>query len=287
MRIAITGTTGRVGRALAGHFAARHEVIELPRAACDLADPACAGVLSDLDFDVLLNPGGLTNLEQCEDEPDLARRVNAAAPAELAKACRERGKKILHFSTDYVFDGIQPGLRSEDDPPSPLSVYGRTKEEGERGVLAEGGTVMRVSWVFGPEKPAFPDQILDRALVGQELSAVADKFSLPAYTPDICEWVEGLLSAGLPAGIFHACNGGPVTSWHGIAMEIVRFLNEREGMPLPEVKSLSLDEMTAFRAPRPRHTAMSTARLEAVLGRPMRDWREALQQHLASRLLSR
>ena len=288
MRIAITGITGRVGRALATRFsAADHEVIELPRATCDLADPGCSAVVADLDFDVLLNPAGLTSLEQCEDEPELARRVNAIAPGELAKVCRERGKKLLHFSTDYVFDGVAPGLRREEDPPSPLSAYGRTKEQGERAVLAEGGTVMRVSWVFGPERPAFPDQILSRALKGEELSAVADKFSLPAYTPDISGWVEGLLSAGLPGGIFQACNGGPVTTWHGIAFEIVRFLHERTGRPEVDVRELSLAEMSAFRAVRPRYTAMSTARLEAVLGKAPRDWREALREHLEGCLLSR
>lgn len=287
MRIAITGTTGRVGRALADHLAARHEVIELPRAVLDLGDPGCAGVLAGLDFEVLLNPAGLTNLEQCEDDPDLAQRLNAGAPGELAAACRARGKKILHFSTDYVFDGFQPGLRAEDESPSPLSTYGRTKRVGEERVLTEGGTIMRVSWVFGPEKPAFPDQILARALAGEELSAVADKFSLPAYTPDIAEWAEAWIMGGTPGGIFHACNGGPVTSWHGIATEITGFLRERTGRSIPEVKALQLNDMKVFRAPRPRHTAMATKRLEALLGHPPRDWREALHRHLESRLLSR
>lgn len=287
MRIAITGTTGRVGRDLAGFFSAGHSVIELPRARLDLADPRCAGVLRELDFDVLLNPAGMTGLEQCEDEPELARRVNALAAAELAGVCKERGKKILHFSTDYVFDGKLPGLREEGETPAPLSVYGRTKEEGERGVLAAGGTVMRVSWVFGPGKTAFPDQILSRALAGEPLSAVADKYSLPAYTPDICGWVGGLLSAGLPPGIFHACNSGPVTTWHGIALEIAGIFHERTGRPRPEVQALEMESMTAFRAARPRHTAMSTKRLENLLGRPARDWREALRQHVESRLISR
>jgi len=287
MHIAITGTTGRVGRALADRLAVRHTVTELPRALLDLNGLDVAGALAEVDFDVLLNPAGMTGLEQCEDEPELARRANALAPAVLAALCRERGKKILHFSTDYVFDGRKPGLRTEEETPAPLSVYGRTKEEGERGVLAAGGTVMRVSWVFGPEKPAFPDSIISGALAGRMLSAVADKFSLPAYTPDICDWVEGLLSLGLPPGLFHACNGGPVTSWHGIAVEVVRLLHERAGLPLRMVKDLPMAEMGAFRAPRPRHTAMATGKLEALLGRPPRDWREALRLHLESGLLSR
>lgn len=287
MLLAITGTTGRVGRALADRLARDHEILELPRGRLDLGDPASVEAVADLKFEVLLNPGGLTGLEQCEDDPDLARRVNALAPSRLAKICRDQGRKILQFSTDYVFDGVDAGMRQETDPPSPLSVYGRTKEEGERGVLAAGGTVLRVSWVFGPDKPAFPDLILDRALAGEEVSAVADKYSLPAYTPDLCEWTSAILSAGCPAGIFHACNGGPVTSWHGIAVEIIAYLKERRGLDLPSPKPLLLAEMSAFRAPRPRHTAMATGRLEALLRRPPRDWREALWEHLDSRLISR
>ena len=286
MRIAITGTTGRVGRALANHLAGRHEVTELPRTRLDLAAPGFSRLLEELDFEVLLNPAGLTGLEQCEDDPELAFQVNVAAPAAMAEVCRERGKRMLHFSTDYVFDGLKPGLRTEDEEPAPLSVYGKTKREGEQAVLAAGGTVMRVSWVFGPEKPALPDQILDRALAGQELAAVADKFSRPTFTGDLCEWVAAWLDAGTPAGIFHASNGGPVTSWHGMALEVLAVLAEK-GIAVPPLKALALDEMTAFRAPRPRHTAMETRRLEVRLGKAPRDWREAMRGHLESRLISR
>jgi dTDP-4-dehydrorhamnose reductase len=287
VRLAITGTTGRVGRALANRLKQNHEIIELPRTRLDLADPGSIAQVEKLEFDILLNPGGLTGLEQCEDEPDLARQVNALAPSLLAKICRDRGRRMLHFSTDYVFDGVVDAPRREDDPPNPLSVYGRTKEEGERGVLSAGCTVLRVSWVFGPEKPAFPDLILERALAGGEVSAVADKFSLPTYTTDLSSWTSAMVAAGCPAGIFHACNGGPVTSWHGIAVEILAYLKERRGITLPPPKPLLLTEMSAFRAPRPRYTAMATERLDALVGKELRDWREALREHLDSRLISR
>ncbi|MCW1923236.1 NAD(P)-dependent oxidoreductase [Luteolibacter arcticus] len=284
MRLAITGTTGRVGRALADRLAAFHEVIELPRSRLDLGEDGCERVLETLDFDVLLNPAGLTSLEQCEDHPALAQRVNADAPARLAKACQ--GRPVLHFSTDYVFDGATPGLRHEDEPPSPLSVYGKTKAAGEAGVLAAGGTVFRVSWVFGPEKPAFPDQIVTKALAGQDLAAVADKYSLPCFTPDLCGWVAGWLAAGCPGGIFHACQGGEPVSWHRMALEIVTLLSQK-GIAASEVKALSMAEMTAFRAPRPRHTAMATDRMAALLGKPPRDWRETLREHVEALLISR
>lgn len=284
MRLAITGTTGRVGRALADRLAAFHEIIELPRTRLDLGADGCERVLEALDFDVLLNPAGLTSLEQCEDEPALAHRVNADAPARLAKACH--GRPVLHFSTDYVFDGATPGLRHEDEPPSPLSVYGKTKAAGESGVLAAGGTVIRVSWVFGPEKPAFPDQIVAKALAGQELAAVADKYSLPCFTPDLCEWVNGWLARGCPGGIFHGCQSGEPVSWHGMALEIVALLAERD-ISAPEVKALSMAEMPAFRAPRPRHTAMATDRLDDLLEEAPRDWRLALREHVEALLISR
>lgn len=286
MRIAITGTTGRVGAALAGYFAGTHEVVPLPRGTLDLASPELRPVLDETDFDVLLNPAGLTGLEQCEDDPALARRVNADAPAEMAGFCRETGRKLLHFSTDYVFDGIDPGLRTDEDRAAPLSVYGKTKLAGEQAVLAAGGTVMRVSWVFGPEKPAFPEQILDRALAGLELAAVADKFSRPTFTRDLAGWVGGWLDAGAPGGCFHACNGGPLTSWHGIAVEILGFLAGK-GIGTPPLNALRLEEMAAFRAPRPRHTGMDNTKLASLLGREPRDWREALREHLESRPISR
>jgi len=284
MRLAITGTTGRVGRALADRLAAFHDVIELPRTRLDLGADGCERVLETLDFDVLLNPAGLTSLEHCEDEPALAQRVNADAPSRLAKACG--GRPVLHFSTDYVFDGVAPGLRHEDEPPSPLSIYGKTKAAGEAGILAAGGTVMRVSWVFGPEKPAFPDQIVAKALAGQDLAAVADKYSLPCFTPDLCEWVLVWLAAGCPGGIFHGCQSGAPVSWHDVAVEIVALLAEKD-ISAPAVKALSMAEMTAFRAPRPRHTAMATERLNDLLGKEPRDWRSALREHVEALLISR
>lgn len=286
MRIAITGTTGRVGRALADRLVGPHEVTELPRTRLDLSASTSEAVLGELDFDLLVNPAGMTGLEQCEDEPERARQINAIAPAAMARVCKKLGKRMLHFSTDYVFDGLEPGLRHEDDPTWPLSVYGKTKAEGEQGVLAAGGTVMRVSWVFGRERPAFPDMILERALAGEELAAVADKFSLPASTLDISRWVARWIDAGCPGGIIHACQSGAPVSWHGMAEEVVEFLREQGRAPA-RVKALALDEMDAFRAPRPRHTAMATERLESLLGHPPRDWRETLREHLAWLLISR
>jgi dTDP-4-dehydrorhamnose reductase len=273
---------------LADYFAERHEVIELCRAEWELSTLDFVARLRELDFDALLNPAANTSLEVCEDEPELARRVNAEAPVKMAAMCRESGRRILHFSTDYVLSGEVPGLHGEDSPIGPISVYGRTKADAERGVLEEGGCVMRVSWVFGRERPAFPEQVMARALAGEALAAIADKTSLPVYTRDLAAWVEAVVESGFPNQIIHACNSGEPASWHDLAEEVVDFLLERgELKERPDVLAQSLADMAGFRAARPRHTAMATPRLSAILGNPPRCWREALREHLEEHLISR
>jgi dTDP-4-dehydrorhamnose reductase len=274
-----------VGAALARCLAARHRVIVLPRQEFDLADAAgMKRVLAELECDVLLNPAGLTGVEDCLDHPDRAWRVNAEAPGELAAWALRHGVRLIHFSTDYVFGGREPGLRHEHDPVEPLSDYGRSKAAGEQAVLALPTTcVLRVSWVFGPEKPSYVDRVRSQALAGEPLAAVADKFSLPTFTRDLAEWTHELVIADA-TGIFHACNSGEPVSWHGLAEETVRLLHQAGELDaVPPVASQRLEETSSFRAVRPRHTAMATTRLTELLGRPPRPWQEALADHLARR----
>jgi dTDP-4-dehydrorhamnose reductase len=166
----------------------------------------------------------------------------------------------------------------------PLSDYGRSKAAGEQAVLALPTTcVLRVSWVFGPEKPSYVDRVRSQALAGEPLAAVADKFSLPTFTRDLAEWTHELVIADA-TGIFHACNSGEPVSWHGLAEETVRLLHQAGELDaVPPVASQRLEETSSFRAVRPRHTAMATTRLTELLGRPPRPWQEALADHLARR----
>lgn len=282
MRVAVTGTGGRVGAALVRHFSENHEVIALPRTACDLAcQDSLAAALERLECDVFLNPAAITSLETCEDPPELAMRVNAEAPGEIAAWAAARGVPVFHFSTDYVFSGELPGLRGEEEIPRPLSVYGRSKLAGEHAVLAlPGNCVIRVAWVFGPEKASFIDQIFRAAIAGEALSAVADKLSLPVFTRDLAEWTACLVE-GKTTGIIHACHSGNPASWHDLAMAALA-----EGVAagrlagMPSIRKQSLREIGAFRAPRPRHTAMDTARLTQILGRAPRAWNVALAEYV-------
>ncbi len=289
MRIAITGTTGRVGAALARHLAAHHEIIALPRTLCDLADPASLNkALDPLACDVFINPAALTSLETCEDDPRLAMRVNSAAPGKIALWAAARGVRMIHFSTDYVFGGETTLPLTEAMAARPVNAYGRSKLAGELAVLAHpGNLVIRVSWVFGPEKPSFVDQIFDAALADLPLAAVADKLSLPTSTRDLSLWVAALLKTDA-CGILHACNSGIPISWHGLAVGVVREMTARGVLPsCPVVAAQVLAEMPGFRARRPRFTAMDTQRLSALLGQAPRSWSKALAEHVALRCASR
>jgi dTDP-4-dehydrorhamnose reductase len=285
MRVAITGTTGRVGAALVERLGSCHEVIPLPRAVCDLADSeSLKDALENLDCDVFINPAAITSLEACEDDPRLAMRVNSAAPGKIALWAAERGVRVIHFSTDYVFGGECTIPLTEDMAARPVNAYGRSKLAGEQAVLTHpGNLVIRVSWIFGPEKPSFVDQVFDKALANQPLAAIADKLSLPVLTTDLARWTEKLLDSDV-CGILHACNPGEAVSWHGMAMRVVREMTDY-GMlrSCPEIAELTLAEMTTFRARRPRFTAMNTSRLSRLIGEPLRTWPEALADHVRTR----
>lgn len=285
MRVALTGTTGRIGAALARHLAAEHEVICLPRSVFDLADPeSMSAALENLSCDIFINPAGITSVDACEDDPRLAMRVNSAAPGKIALWAASRGVKMIHFSTDYVFGGETTMALSEEMAARPVNAYGRSKLAGEQAVLAHpGNLVIRVSWVFGPEKPSFADQIFDAALAGRPLAAVSDKYSLPTFTTDLGHWVSGLIAANA-SGLVHACNPGQPVSWHGLGMAVVREMTACGLLGhCPEIFEQSLAEMNALRAVRPRFTAMDTYRLSSILDEALRPWPEAVTEYVRGR----
>jgi dTDP-4-dehydrorhamnose reductase len=284
MRVAITGTTGRLGAALSKRLGQCHDVIPLPRAVFDLEDPiSMKAALDSLDCDVFINPAALTNLETCEDDPRLAMRVNSAAPGMIALWAAERGVRMIHYSTDYVFDGEGTIPLTEDMAPRPVSAYARSKLAGEMSVLAHpGNLVIRVAWVFGPEKPAFVDQVFNDALAAKPLAVVADKFSLPAHTTDIAEWTARLMETDA-TGVLHGCNPGEPVSWHGMASFIVREMVACGALEsCPEITELALDEIKFFRAKRPRYTVLDMRKLSSLIGE-LRSWPEALADHVRAR----
>ena len=283
MKILILGGRGRLAAALAREWSFSHKTVSLSRPELDVADiPALRHLLASREFDVLVNGTGLTNVDECESRRDEARTVNAFAPAAMAAAARARGARFIHFSTDYVFDGRNPAPYIEEDTPNPLGWYGQTKLEGEQAVLADGPShlVARVSWIFGPDKPGFPDMIINRARTSPHVEAVADKFSSPTSACDVSKWIEPFFDPSLPGGLYHTCNSGGC-SWRDYGEHALKCAAEA-GLQLAttEVAPILLADMKAFKAPRPAHTILSTEKLTRVTGIVPRPWRIALREYI-------
>jgi len=211
--------------------------------------------------------------------------------AHLAALCARRGIRLIHFSTDYVFDGKASRPYRETDTPAPLGVYGQTKRKGEEAVLAAAPEhlVVRVSWVFGPFAvapgsrgyPGFVDQILNRALKGEPLEGICDKWSIPTSARDIARELRPFLGEQRIGGILHVTQSGPPCTWQEYAQAVVE-CGLAAGLPLKsrEVRPRRMAEVSAFVGPRPVYTPLATERLTALTGRPPRSWKSALEEYV-------
>jgi dTDP-4-dehydrorhamnose reductase len=289
MRVIVTGSRGRIGSALARRLAATPAMETRPfdRVALAIDDAAAvAAKLAPLDFDVLINAAALTGVDDCEADPARADAVNHLAPARLAALCAAKGARMVHISTDYVFDGVAPGPRHEDEEPRPLGVYGKSKRAGEVAVLAASPahTVVRTSWVFGPDRPSFPDMVLDWARQRDEVRAIDDKWSSPCYSEDFAGWMLEVLARPGLAGVLHLCNDGACT-WREYGQAVLELAAAR-GVPLRTrtVAPMKLAEMDHFTAVRPVHSALATGRFASATGRTPRPWREALAEFIGHKL---
>jgi dTDP-4-dehydrorhamnose reductase len=282
--IIIIGAGGRMGGALVRHYGTTHKVHPFRRAELDVArTDSIRPALASHDFDTVIFTAGTTNVDYCEDHPEEARLTNAEAPRELAEVCRERGARFIHVSTDYVFEGTDEGLRKESDPAEPINVYGRSKLEGERAVLnvSEEFLVIRVSWLFGPDRPAFPDMILKQALEKERVQAISDKWSCPTYSEDLAEWMRPMLFDNRYRGVLHLSNTGCIT-WQEFGQRVLDVAAQR-GLPLKTrtVEPLSRIGFAPFKAERPAHTGFDTERFHALSGITPRNWEDAVEEYVA------
>src|SRR5205814_2551042 len=222
MKIAVIGAKGRLGAALAREYAHDFEMATFSHGELDLGKlDQTRSTLSKTEFDLLINCAALTNVDYCESHRDEAFLINAQGPRLLADICAEKSARLIHISTDYVFDGKQDTPYIEEDPPAPLSVYAESKLAGEEETLrvSQNNLVIRLSWVFGPDKPSFIDQIIQRAREDETVAAVADKFSSPTYTIDAASWLRLALDNN---GILHLCNSGGCSwqEWAQYAIDV-------------------------------------------------------------------
>jgi dTDP-4-dehydrorhamnose reductase len=283
MKIVILGTGGRLGAALLREYRDKFEVTGFDRTQLDLSD--MNGVpekLQETGFDVLINAAGFTKVDLCETQPDRAFLINAEAPRVLAEICCEMGSSLVHFSTDYVFDGEKREPYTEGDEAAPISIYGESKLAGEKNVLAmqDRNLVVRVSWVFGPDRPSFIDAMIKAAQESERVDAIADKFSAPTYTHDVAEMLPQFFERGVDGGILHFSNAGQC-SWQEYAQWALDCCHNA-GLPLRArtVGAGKLENMTNWIARRPVYSVLSTAKYTKLTGISPRTWREAVSDYI-------
>jgi dTDP-4-dehydrorhamnose reductase len=273
LRILLVGRNGQVGRELARTLAPLGEVHALGRDELDLTDPArIAAVVRAASPQIIVNAAAYTAVDRAESEPEAAFAVNAAAPAVLAAEAARLGASLVHYSTDYVFDGAKPAPYAEDDVPHPLNVYGASKLAGERAIAASGcrHLILRTSWVYGPHGSNFMRAILRAARERRELRVVDDQIGAPTSSLALARATAQVLrQAG--EGLYHMSAAGK-TSWCGFARAILA--RAARGTPVVPIRS---EEYPAA-ARRPRNSLLDNSRLRSTFGVALAPWEEGLAE---------
>ena len=282
MKIVILGAGGRLGAALMREYREKYDLAGFNHAQLDLANlDDVRGKLGGMNFDVLINAAAFTNVDACETERDRAFLINSEAAGVLAEICNEKDAKLIHFSTDYVFDGQKRAPYTEGDQANPISLYGESKLTGEKKVLAaeNGHLVVRVSWVVGPDRPSFIDAMIKRAQQDEKIDAISDKFSTPTYTHDLARMLPQFFDRR-EGGILHFANAGKC-SWQEYAQWALDCCRDA-GIPLKAttVGALTLKDMSSWVARRPVYSVLSTAKYTELTGATPRAWREAVNEYI-------
>lgn len=274
MKILLLGR-GLLGKALFDAFSGKHEVIALSHEDCDITDTKkIQNKILDIKPEIVVNAAGYTAVDKAESEKDLAFNVNAQAVANLAQFLAKKGITFLHFSTDYVFDGKKRQGYAESDSPAPLCVYGKSKFEGEQGVILNMRKyfLIRSSWLFGEGGKNFVDTVIDSSKKGEPLKVVNDQTGSPTYSRDLAQAVLPLLESK-NYGIYHIVNSGSCT-WYEFAKETFHQI----GVP-QEIIPISSKELNRP-AKRPKYSILKNTKLAAL-----RSWKQALASYLKDKTL--
>ncbi len=282
MKLLILGRDGQVGTALTQVLAPLGEIAAYGRQGADFSHPGdLEGVVTREQPDVIVNAAAYTAVDQAESEPELARLVNAEGPAVLARLAAESGAWLIHYSTDYVFDGSGTEPWTEDDPTGPLNVYGETKRAGEVAIAASGAQhlIFRTSWVHAPGGNNFIARMLSLAQSREELKVIDDQHGAPTSARLIAETtgraIQQVASGRpIPAGIYHLAAAGE-TTWNGYARFAIGEAIAR-GVPLRTTPERVLPvPSSAFPTParRPLNSRLSTLKLRDALAIDFPDWK--------------
>jgi dTDP-4-dehydrorhamnose reductase len=303
MKILLLGKNGQVGWELQRSLAPLGELMALDRhstQACgDLSRPEdLMQTVRNYRPDVIVNAAAHTAVDQAEGEPELARLLNATAPAALAEAAQQLGALLVHYSTDYVFNGKGQVPWQESDATAPLNVYGQTKREGELAIANSGcqHLIFRTSWVYASRGANFAKTMLRLAGERERLTVIDDQFGAPTGADLIADVTAQALRQvrALPAteqlqhtGIFHLVAAGQ-TSWHGYASHVIEIAKRLRPASEWRVQEVAPVPSSAFvtAAQRPQNSRLATARLEASFGLRMPAWQDGVERMLAEILSS-
>lgn len=277
MKYLITGANGQLANEFKKIFENNSsiEVLALSKEKLDITDfKRLEEVIINFKPAVIINCAAYNNVDGAESEKDLAFRINSEGPKNLAMLSSKIGALIVHYSTDYVFDGNKDDFYTEDDVTNPLSIYGKSKFEGEKAVMAETENylIFRVSWVFGEGRQNFLYKLTEWSQKNRVIKIVSDQVSIPTYTEDIVKVTRRAIDKGL-RGIFHLTNSGYASRY-----EVARFYMEISGkdnlvLPVPS---------TYFQvpAPRPYFSAMSNRKISKILDIEIPNWKNAIERYV-------
>lgn len=297
-RILLTGINGQVGHTLKTKLS-QHEVIALSREQLDLTKTHdIKRIVREIKPDVIINPAAYTMVDKAESEPELAYAINSTAIQILAEEAARLHAALIHFSTDYVYDGSKSSAYTESDAVNPVSVYGKSKLAGEDGIRAIGlpHLILRTSWVYGSYGKNFLKTILRLAAERDSLRIVGDQVGAPTSSENIAEAVVELLDVWQPSqesqtGTYHFTNRGE-TTWHGFACEIVceyNRLQKTKNWPLLKVDFDNISAITTSDYPtpaaRPANSRLANTKLKNTFNVELPSWQQGLQQVMQTLIL--
>ena len=291
-RVLVTGADGQLGRALRSAIGASAEVIACNRSALDLSAPEqIRNKIRELAPDVILNAGAYTAVDRAESEQGLAMEINGRAPGVLAEEAARAGALLIHYSTDYVFDGSKTGPWVENDTTNPLNVYGATKLAGEEAIRQVGGRylIFRTSWVYAPEGKNFVLTMLRLGRERDSLNVVNDQVGAPTTAAELARATDTIVTGILEdrfgkssdewAGTYHMTCVGSV-SWCGFARAIFGRASGLLGGKTPSVNPIATSEYPTP-ANRPLNSVLSSEKLHLRFGVQLASWESALDEVIA------
>lgn len=284
MKVLITGAHGLVGSHLTEQLSHSREVLALGRTELDITNAEQVFALVEKEQPDLIINCAVLGVDECESDPEKANAVNVQGPSNLAQTAAEFGAEIVHFSTNYVFDGErETGYYTIDDEPKPINVYGRTKLEGERAVQAacERSFIVRTSWVFGKGKGSFLSSVADSLKAGRNVSAITDMWASTTYVSDLVERVEEIINR-THYNVYHVVNSG-ICSYYEYVLETAKILGTPGSLAKELIKPIMASNAKRV-AHRPRYSPMYCKISEEIGLAPMRYWKTALRSNLNEKM---